>query len=60
MKVIHGLSLGSKEGVQIGLEKNVDDEVVVEIEDANFGAEFVLPRRQCREIRDWLNVVLDD
>ena len=59
MKIIHGLSLCSKENIQVGFEKD-DDEVYVDAEGEHFSADFVLPRRQCRELRDWLNAVLDD
>lgn len=59
MKVIRGLALASKEGVDIRLERD-EDEVICEVQGDNFTADFVLPRRQYREMRDWLNHVLDD
>lgn len=59
MKLIHGLHLCSKEGTQVGFEKD-DDEVYVSAEAEHFSADFALPRRQARELRDWLNEFLDD
>lgn len=60
MRVIHGLALSTKENLQLCVERGVDDEVEFDVEGENFNADFVLPRRQCRELRDWLNIVLDD
>lgn len=59
MKVIHGLSLSSKEGIHVRLERD-HDEAIFEVQGDNFTADFAMPRRQCREMRDWLNSVLDD
>lgn len=59
MKVIHGLHLCSKEDTQVTFEKD-DDEVYVSAEAEHFSADFALPRRQARELRDWLNEFLDD
>ena len=59
MKVIRGLSLCSTEQIQLRTELD-GEEVIVEVEGENFTADLALPRRQCRELRDWLSVVLDD
>lgn len=59
MKRINGLSLNTHEDFQLGVDTH-DDAAYFDLEGAFFSASFVLPRRQCREMRDWLNAFLDD
>lgn len=61
MKVIHGLSLVSEEGLDVALETpHPAERVVMEVSGDSFSVDFALPRRQCRELRDWLSAVIDD